>query len=140
MAFAVLGSRTEAEDVAQEALARALVRWSRLSGFEEPWTVRVSSNLALDRVRLERRRQRRDASTPTDEGDPDIDRVDLQRALKSLSRRQREVVVLRFLGGFTEREVAGALGCSVGSVKQHSSRGLKGLRSQMGVVDVPTTG
>ena len=138
VAFAVVGDRGDAEDIAQEAMARALVRWTRLAGFEEAWIVRVSGNLAIDRVRSRERRRLVPLLGGT-AAEPDGDRVDLQRALRGLPRRQREVAVLRFLGGFTEAEVASALGCSVGTVKQHSSRGLSALRQSMreGGSDVP---
>jgi DNA-binding CsgD family transcriptional regulator len=46
-------------------------------------------------------------------------------------RRQRETVVLRYLGDLTEAQTADVLGCSVGSVKTHSSRGLARLREVM---------
>lgn len=127
VAFAVVGERAEAEDIAQEALARGLVRWKALAGFEEAWLVRVTGNLAIDRIRG-RNRRRRVAIEPAPAVGPDADRIDLQRALLRLSRRQREVVVLRYLGGRTEAEVAAILGCSVGTVKQHSSRALAALR------------
>jgi RNA polymerase sigma factor (sigma-70 family) len=44
--------------------------------------------------------------------------------LRSLPRRQREVLVLRHYDGATEAEIAETLGLSVGSVKTHASRGL----------------
>jgi RNA polymerase sigma factor (sigma-70 family) len=65
-------------------------------------------------------------------------RIDLHRALESLSKRQREVLVLRFLADLPEADVARALGCSVGSVKQHASRGLATLRTTMGTADEET--
>ncbi len=49
VAFRILGDRGDAEDVAQEALARAVVRWSRLKDRPEGWVTRVASNLAIDR-------------------------------------------------------------------------------------------
>ncbi len=48
---------------------------------------------------------------------------------------EREVIVLRFLADLPEADVARALGCSVGSVKQHASRGLAALRGAMRVDD-----
>ena len=59
-------------------------------------------------------------------------RVDLQRAL-ALSPKQREVVVLRYLVDLPEAEVAQTLGCSVGTVKTHASRGLAALRKSLEV-------
>ena len=137
VAYQLLGRRSEAEDVAQETLARAFVRWRRVRGYAEAWIVRVAGNLAIDTWR---RRQRIDTDADADRHGvnapaPDGQRVDLHRALDTLSRRQREVIVLRFLADLPEADVAKALGCSVGSVKQHASRGLASLRASMTVDD-----
>jgi RNA polymerase sigma factor (sigma-70 family) len=59
------------------------------------------------------------------------ERVDLARALRRLPRRQREVVVLRYLADWSEADVALALGCSVGTVKSHGHRGLAALRRHL---------
>ena len=56
VAFRILGDRAEAEDIAQEALARATLRWDKLHDRPEGWVTRVASNLALDRYRRRRRR------------------------------------------------------------------------------------
>jgi len=61
----------------------------------------------------------------------DAQRVDLQRALVALSPKQREVVILRYLVDLPEAEVAETLGCSVGTVKTHASRGLAALRKSL---------
>ena len=55
VAYQLLGRRSESEDVAQETLARAFVRWRRIRGYAEAWVVRVAGNLAIDAWR---RRQR----------------------------------------------------------------------------------
>ena len=56
------------------------------------------------------------------------ERIDLQRALAGISRRQRSAVVLRYFADMSEADVAAALGCSVGTVKKHTARGLLILR------------
>ena len=61
--FAVLGRRADAEDCAQEALARALVRWDRVAEYAVAWVARVATNLALDRARRLARRPPVAAST-----------------------------------------------------------------------------
>ncbi len=105
------------------------MHWRKVRGYAEAWVVRVAGNLAIDAWR---RRQRVEASGDTDRrgltspGPTEL-RIDLHRALDDLSRRQREVIVLRFLADLPEADVAKALGCSVGSVKQHASRGLASL-------------
>jgi RNA polymerase sigma factor (sigma-70 family) len=53
-------------------------------------------------------------------------------ALSQLPRRQREVIALRHLGGFSERDIADALGISTNSVKTHSDRALHALRKRFG--------
>ena len=131
MAYQLLGRRSEAEDVAQEALARAFVHWRKIHSYAEAWVVRVAGNLAIDSWRRSRRLQHGAAPETLTPG-PDSARVDLHRALRRLSRRQREVLVLRFLADLPEATVAEVLGCSVGSVKVHASRGLAALRVSMG--------
>jgi RNA polymerase sigma-70 factor (sigma-E family) len=131
VAYRLLGDRGEAEDVAQEACARAYSRWASVRDHAEPWCVRVASNLALDllraRTRAIRRNERLKASEVT--VNPAIEeRLDLYAALATLPKRQRETVVLRYLGDLSEAQTADLIGCSVGSVKTHASRGLAALR------------
>ena len=129
VAFRLLGSREDAAECAQEACARAFADWKRLSrhGDVVPWVVRVSSRLAIDRWRKTRRAPTRVSRSEPSASIPD--RVDLHRALMCLTRRQRDVVMLRFLGDLSEVTVADALGCSVSTVKTHAARGLAALRS-----------
>lgn len=136
VAFRLLGDRTEAEDVAQEALARTFVKWRTVEAYAAPWACRVATNLAVDRTR---RTARLSGAAAPERGAADAyaeDRVDLQRALRTLPRRQRDVVVLRYLADQPENAVAAALGVSVGSVKTHASRGLAALRARLGDVRV----
>ncbi len=137
VAYQLVGRRSESEDIAQETLARAFVHWRKIRGYAEAWVVRVAGNLAIDSWR---RTNRLDPADTTNRADPRApepsgQRVDLHRALATLSRRQREVIVLRFLADLPEADVARALGCSVGSVKQHASRGLATLRTTMDITE-----
>ncbi len=129
--YKLLGDRAEAEDIAQESLARALVRWRKVEPYAVPWVSRVAANLSIDRAR----KDRRTSSSAAEQGRPDPDaaeRLDLVKALRALPRRQRDVVVLRYLMDQSEESVAGVLGVSVGSVKTHASRGLAALRLALG--------
>ena len=124
--FRLLGDRAAAEDVAQEAVARCLVRWARVADHALPWVVRVATNLGIDEMR---RRQRH--SMPVEQTAPSADldrRRDLVRVLAQLPKRQREVVALRYLADLDDDSIAGLLGVSRGSVKQHAARGLAALR------------
>lgn len=137
-AFRILGSRSEAEDVAQDTMVKAYLRWGRVQSHARPWVCRVAVNGSLGIVR---RRRRRHTATERHGGPAtDVaDRVDLQRLLTSLSRRQRDVVVLRYLADLSEAEVAEELGISVGTVKTHAHRGLEALRQHLapGPADPP---
>jgi RNA polymerase sigma-70 factor (sigma-E family) len=130
-AFKLLGDRLDAEDIAQEACARACIRWRRL---DDPvaWVARVSTNLSFDRWR----RLRTVAKHPIDPAAPqpahDGRRIDLHRALELLPARQRDVVALRYLADLSEAQVAQVLGCALGTVKSHASRGLAALRAELG--------
>jgi RNA polymerase sigma-70 factor (ECF subfamily) len=133
VAFRLLGSRPDAEEVAQEALTRALLRWRRVGDYAEPWVVRVATNLAIDVVR----RRARTSDEFVERASTDVhaeERIDLVNALAALPRRQREVVVLRYLADMPEDAVATTLGLSNGTVKSHASRGLSALRVQLQVV------
>jgi RNA polymerase sigma factor (sigma-70 family) len=57
-------------------------------------------------------------------------RQTLLQALAGLSRQQRAVIVLRYFADQSEAEVARLLGCSVGNVKAHASRGIERLRTE----------
>lgn len=134
VAYRLLGEREESRDIAQEALSRAFSRWRKVAGYDEAWVARVATNLAISRWR------RRRPTVPV--GDkhrpPDVDpanlaleRFGLVQSLRRLPRRQREVVVLRYLADLPEREVATALDTTVGSVKQHAHRALRRLRADL---------
>lgn len=151
--FAVLGNRADAEECAQEACARALVRWRRVQTYAPAWVARVATNQAIDRAR---RRMRADRAVPqlaasaglsaggstgqpsgqsagtTDSAVLSARRHDLVVALDALPRKQREMVVLRYLVDLSEQQTADALQCSVGTVKSSTARGLEKLRSRLG--------
>jgi len=52
-------------------------------------------------------------------------------ALRTLSRRQQEVLVLRYYGDYSEQDIAAALGLSKGAVKSHAHRALAALRQAL---------
>jgi len=140
-AFKLLGDRQEAEDLAQEACARACERWRQLDN-PTGWVVRVVTNLAFDRFRRLRSAARyARVPRPSVGASPPSDaHVDLHRALSRLPKRQREAIALRYLADFSEAQTAAALGCSPGTVKSHTARGLRALRVSLDLIDeVETT-
>ena len=128
----LLGDRAAAEDAAAEAMARAFADWKRVSElpYREAWVLRVTANLSLDQIR----RRKLPAMVPpvtAEDEDTRALRVALWAALRALPRRQREIVVLRYVGGLGENEVAQLLGLSLGTVKTHTMRGRAALRRAM---------
>ena len=132
LAHRLLGDRAAAEDVAAEAMARAYARWPKVSRlpYRDGWLLRVTTNLAIDRLR--RRRPEVWAAPAADFEEAVELRLALNAALLTLAPRQRQAIALRYLGGLSDREVAQALGISLGSVKTHIHRGLSGLRARLG--------
>jgi RNA polymerase sigma-70 factor, ECF subfamily len=131
------GSRPAAEDAVQEALLRA---WERSEKGQETdsleaWVTTVALNLArsgLRRLRSERRAKDR-LPAPAASEPASSDRIDVERALLSLPRRQREAVVLRYYLQMDTREVAAALGINEGTVKSTLSRARAALADRLGV-------
>ncbi len=130
----VAGSRALAEDAVQEALARAWERSERgevirnLGG----WVTAVALNLSrswLRRVRSERRARERLGGASL--GEPSPERVDVERAIGSLPRRQREAIVLRYYVGLDVREIAQALRLHEGTVKTTLHRARAALAERL---------
>jgi RNA polymerase sigma-70 factor (ECF subfamily) len=130
----VIGDVDRAEDLAQEAFARALGRWSAVSAMERPvaWVYVVALNKA-------RRDLRRDRYRPVHQVPPVVEdiagtvatSVALAAALATLAPRQRAVVVLRHLAGLSIGETAQALQCAEGTVKSTLHSALSRLRVEM---------
>jgi RNA polymerase sigma-70 factor (ECF subfamily) len=133
MARRMLGDSAAAEDVAAEAMARAYARWPKVSvlPYRDGWLLRVTANLAIDRMR--RRPPQAWAQPPAEFEEEVALRMALNAALLTLAPRQRQAIALHYLGGLSDREVAEALGISLGSVKTHIHRGIAGLRVRLGV-------
>lgn len=124
----ITGDRALGEDAAVEALAKAHQHWRRLDpARRHSWVLKVAVNEALRRRRRAPLTPALSAATP-DLADAVALRTSLAAALAALSRRQREVVVLRHLVGLSEVEVAASLRLSLGTVKTHLRRGLGRLR------------
>lgn len=132
VAFRIVEHSGEAEDVAAEALARALRSWRRVRNMRSPeaWVVRVATNLAIDVTR--RRHRRRTVPHEVTVRVEDMDgRLVLLDVLDSLPRRQRDVLALRYLADLSEADIAAVLGIARGSVKRHASRGITRLRDRL---------
>lgn len=134
------GDRAAAEDLAQEAMARALERWDRVRTMVSPegYVYRTALNLHRKRLRREavlsrlRVPERRHVPDPAEEVGP---REDALRLLATLSREQREAVVLTEWLGFTAEEAGRVLGIDAASVRGRVHRARAAIRARRGEGD-----
>ena len=136
-AYLMVGDLHEAEDLVQETLFKVASKWPRVSAMENPvaYTRRILVNLALH-GRSKRSRNRAELkATPPAETVATAAHLDIHDelfdALAALPPRQRAALVLRYFLDLPEAEVAAALGCSLGTVKSSTSRGLKRLEETL---------
>ena len=123
------------EELAQEALVRAMERWDRVGVYESPeaWVYRVGFNLARSWLRrriVQARVQRQLVVDSCDRGGlPDTATAIAVRDLVSrLPTRQRAVVIARFYVGLSVAETASVLNCAPGTITAHTHRALARLR------------
>jgi RNA polymerase sigma-70 factor (sigma-E family) len=134
IAMRLVGDGAEADDVAAEALARAYARWAKVRDldYRDAWVMRVTANVALDVLRKAKRPIPVPIVSDIDPAEAAVTRIALAQALRRLPRRQRDVVVLRYLADLSEADVAESLGVSAGTVKQHAHRAVDALRRTLG--------
>jgi RNA polymerase sigma-70 factor (sigma-E family) len=129
-AYVVTGDFQRAEDLVQEALVRAAIRWDTLrEGNPDAW---VRTVVFRDNVSWWRRHRRErltaeplGGAAPGD--DTDVAMV-LHAALAQLTRAQRAVLVLRYVADVSVADTAETLGVTQGTVKKQSSVALARLR------------
>jgi RNA polymerase sigma-70 factor (ECF subfamily) len=141
VAFSVLRQRQDAEDVAQEAFAKAYKRFSSLrdpAAFRA-WIVRVTWRLAIDRWRANRRRNAREGASRLTPGVESTEEVVLAArraarlwdAIDALPEKLRIVIVLSAMEGHDVKEVAGLLRIPAGTVKSRLFLARKALAEKL---------
>src|SRR5689334_21103406 len=127
------------EDVVQEAFLK-LVRQRRVPDDAVAWLYRVVRNGALDAAKIDRRRQRREASATRPEPwfvEPVVDGLDAEVAVAALQRlpeEQREVIVARYWGGLSFEQIGAVVGCSASTAHRRYAAGVELLRQHLGVI------
>ena len=133
-----LRNREDAHDAAQDALLKIYLNLGKFqfqSAFSS-WVYRVATNACLDFLRRNKRHKRAvsqeeipmEATQPSHESGPEELALDrdrrllVQKALMSLEKRHREVLLLLEYGGLSYQEIAQALEIQVGTVKSRVFR------------------
>jgi RNA polymerase sigma-70 factor, ECF subfamily len=124
VAYGVLRHREDAEDVAQDAFAKAYCRFHQLRDRERfrAWLVRTTWRTAIDRYRANRRRFERELPLPIDSPGSDsaeaLERAErLWQAIEALPEKLRVTLVLAAILGHNISEVAALLEVPEGTVK-----------------------
>ena len=140
LAFAALvtGNDAEAHDVLQDALVRSFSKRRQFTHVNaaEAYVRRAIPSVYLDSLRKRKSSERsHDRSFERDASGPDIDaQVDVQRALATLSPRERACVVLRYFDDCTVAQVAAQLGIADGTVKRYLADASAKLAAKLGTV------
>ena len=130
----MVGDADRAEELAQEAFARALASWSSVSMMDRPvvWVYVVAVNKARRDLRRDSYRMAPELPLIVNDLAGAVSTsVALSAAVATLAPRQRAVVVLRYLADLSIGEVARALQCAEGTVKSTLHTALGRLRVEM---------
>lgn len=130
------GDYHSGEDLLQAALAKTYLRWKRVriddphayvrqalvNGVRDNWRRRRWREVSLEAAELS------NGSFETPSGEHEhADRDSILRALRALTRRERQVVVLRYYEDLSEAEISRVTGIARGTVKSTAARGLAKL-------------
>ena len=132
--YVLTGNPAVAEDLVQSALVEVFKRWRNVNpAGAEAYTRRAMTRSAW---RLARRRREtvaidRVESQPAAQSDSE-GALDLRTAVRRLSRDKRTIIVLRYWLGYTDAQIADALGCSIGTVKSRGYRAMTELKCHLG--------
>jgi RNA polymerase sigma-70 factor (ECF subfamily) len=126
----------EAEDVTQQVFAKltdSLARYEERGAPFLSWLVRLARNAAIDQLRSRRAIPVADPieSETADDGEEADRRETLRSALDTLPEDQREIIMLRHLGGLAPAEIAARLGRSESAVNGLHHRGRRALRAEL---------
>lgn len=140
-AILLAGSQEDGEDLLQAALERVFRRWRTIRDDPEGYLRRTLYHLAADGWRRRQAWRTRLGLLGQPEAQQDdmgaVDNRDqLLRLLGELPTRQRTAIVLRYWEELSEAQAAQAMGCSLGTVKSATSRGMRRLRELSGLGDV----
>jgi RNA polymerase sigma-70 factor, ECF subfamily len=133
------GDPAEAETLTQDVFVRV---WTRLESFRGEsafgsWLYRLAVNVVLETRRSEARRAARDrlaagpGPEPAARRAPVDERLDLERAIATLPRKARLVLLLHDVEGYPQAEIAEMTGIAVGTVKSQLHRARRLLRERL---------
>lgn len=139
-ALMLTGDPHTAQDLVQETMVRVQLNWRRVTRADSPerYVRRMLTNQYIDWRRgswlrrvLLRPEPDGTLAVPVDHAERNAERDQVWSWLARLPRRQRAALVLRFYEDLPDADIADVLGCTVGTVRGHISRGLATLRAEL---------
>lgn len=146
LALRMVGDRDDAFDMTQEAFIKAYGSLSSFRGDSKfsVWIYRITTNVCLDFLRSKSRKQQVSLTVSDDDEDAQLDIPDpsstpeqqlikkismqsVEEGLKTLPDKQRQILVMRELGGMSYAEIGKALSLEEGTVKSRIFRARKRL-------------
>ncbi len=126
-----LGDADIAVDAVNEAMTRALERWDKVGGYENPsgWVYRVGVNWGRSAQRASRRKPKK--SLVPDSYEMSTPEPALAEAVTALPPKYRTVVVARYYMQWTPAEIAEALNVPGATIRSRLKRALERLRREM---------
>ena len=114
----------------QEAFVRLLTQ-NRLPDSEkiQAWLYRVVRNICYDMLR----RRKLEAAEAPPSAAPREGNWEFIELIAPLPRKDQEILALRFIGGFSHKEIAGIMGMTLHSAKKRYERAIQSLRTEMEV-------
>lgn len=127
--FVFSGDRNVALDATQEAFARAFARWRRLRNkpWAGGWVMTTAMNLCRSHASYARRVESREEIELPGSHPAQGTRLDMRKAISTLSFRSRQAAVLYYIADFSVAEVADRMEITEGAVKSHLFRARKAL-------------
>ncbi|MHA4945994.1 SigE family RNA polymerase sigma factor [Micromonospora sp. SD19] len=137
-AYLLCGDWHTADDLVSTALVKLLRHWPRVSVMANPdaYVRRTLLRVWLDERRRPWRREAAWAEVPDSAvaatgTDGAADRLTILALLAELPPRRRAVLVLRYFCDLSVEETAQELGCTPGTVKSQSARGIEAMRARL---------
>ncbi len=133
-------NRTESEDITQEVFLKAWRAISSCRGKEKTfssWLYRIAHNQMVDTIRKRQRHQSvrietvENISATTSGVEGYLEQQELLRVLECLSPNQRQVIVLKFIEGLDNHEIADTMGKSEGAIRILQMRALSALKKEL---------
>ncbi len=139
----ILKDGEEAEELVQELFLRT---WREAGKFDpsrgevKTWLLQMARSMAIDRLRAQTSRAKREESYATETGktNPTPDETEQERlvrqALSELPEDEKKILIAAYFEGYTQRELAGRFGLPLGTVKSKVRQGMQKMRKRLGPI------